>query len=68
MKKYIYDVKRVFAFVNILITINSSFEKTIRKEFPNAIIITVENKGVDVYPFLICLQHIRVNKIKTDLF
>ena len=66
MKKYIYDVKRVFSIVNILITINSYFAKTIRKEFPEAIIIIVKNKGVDVYPFLVCLQHIRMNNIKTD--
>ena len=67
MKTYIYNVKKVFEIVNILITINNSdFTRNILKEFPKAIVLTIENKGVDVYPFLVCLQYIRRNNIKTD--
>ena len=65
---YINNVKDVFLNVNILITINnnSNFEKQIMNVFSKAIVIKVENKGTDNYPFLICVKYIRDNNIKTD--
>jgi hypothetical protein len=65
---YINNVKDIFSNVNILITINehSDFERHILKSLPNAIVIKNENRGVDVYPFFICIKYLRDNNIKTD--
>jgi lipopolysaccharide biosynthesis protein len=69
MQNYINNVKAIFKFVNILITINkenSYFEMNIKEVFQEAIIIYVENKGVDIYSFIVCISYIRKNNIKTD--
>jgi hypothetical protein len=68
MSSYIYNVKDVFSKVTIIFTISehSTFEPTILKDFPDAIIIKVENKGVDVYPLLLSIRHLRTHNIDTD--
>lgn len=68
MMQYIENVKRVFANVNIMFTIreNSLFSEQIKQIYPNAFIILVENKGVDVYPFLECIKYIRHHNIPTN--
>lgn len=65
---YIDNVKQIFKFVNIIFTINihSNFEDNIKKANDSFIVIKVENKGVDIYPFIECIKYIRKNKIKTD--
>ena len=65
---YINNVKEVFNIVNVIITINinSKIDKMIQQSFPNFIIIKVENKGVDCYPFIESVKYIRKNNIKTD--
>ena len=68
MKSYIKNVKDVFSNVNIIISINerSNFKNEIIKIFPNAVVLKVENKGVDIYPFLLSIEYIRKHNIKTD--
>jgi hypothetical protein len=66
--EYITNVKKVFHSVKVIFTINinSHFEETIQKENSDYIILKVENKGVDIYPFLESIKYIRENDIKTD--
>jgi len=65
---YIKKVKIVFSNVNVLFTINenSKFDEFIHSLDQSFTVIKVENKGVDVFPFLQCIKYIRQNKIKTD--
>ena len=65
---YIKKVKIVFSNVNVIFTINehSKFDDVICARDPSFIVIKVENKGVDVYPFLECIKYIRNNDVKTD--
>lgn len=68
MSSYIENVKTVFLNITIIFTINehSTFEPTILKDFPDAIVIKVENKGTDNYPFLLSIRHLRTHNITTD--
>jgi hypothetical protein len=68
MSFYIEQVKRVFLNVTIIFTINehSDFDAHITNKYPASIIIKVENKGVDVYPFLLSVRHLRTHNIDTD--
>jgi hypothetical protein len=65
---YINNVKLVFEFVNVIISLNtnSSFDKTILNLYPSFIVLKVENKGVDVYPFIESIKYIRQHNVKTD--
>jgi hypothetical protein len=65
---YIKKVKIVFSNVNVLFTINenSKFDEFIHSLDQSFIVIKVENKGCDVFPFLQCINYIRKNEIKTD--
>ena len=58
----------MFAKVVVIFTIgyNIEFEKYILSIDKNFIVINVENKGVDIYPFIKCIQYLRKNNIKTD--
>jgi len=66
--KYINNVKTIFNLVSVLITIplNSSLNLIINKKNPDFVILKVENKGTDNYPFIECIKYIRKNNIKTD--
>lgn len=68
MTSYIENVKKVFLNVTIIFTINehSDFDTHITNKYPAAIIIKVENKGVDIYPFLLSVRHLRTHNINTD--
>ena len=68
MTTYINNVKRVFSRVHILVTIpiDHPIETTIKKQYTDAIVIPVENRGVDVLPFIISVQYIRKHNIPTD--
>lgn len=68
MSSYIKNVRSVFLNVNIIFTINehSSFDATILHHFPTAIVIKVENKGTDNYPFLLSIKYLRNNNIHSD--
>ena len=48
------------------INIESNISEEIKNIFPNANIIKIENKGVDVFEFLESIKYIRQNNIKTD--
>jgi len=65
---YISNVKNIFEFVNVIISINvnSNFDKTILNLYPLFVVLKVENKGVDVYPFIESIKYIRQHNIKTD--
>ena len=65
---YISYVKAVFKLVNVIISINinSEFDKIINNEYPDFIVLKLENKGVDVYPFIESVKYIRANNIKSD--
>jgi hypothetical protein len=66
--EYINNVKKVFNLVTVIFTINinSNFDQNIKNEDSTFIILKVENKGVDVYPFIESINYIRKNNIKTD--
>ena len=65
---YINNVKSVFNKVCVIFTIpiNSNFEINLKRINLEFIILKVENKGVDIYPFLLSIQFLRKNNIKTD--
>jgi hypothetical protein len=65
---YIDNVKKIFANVNLIFTINinNDFSLQIINKYPTAIIIKIENKGVDVLPFIQCINHIKQNNIPTN--
>ncbi len=65
---YVNNVKLVFEHVNVIISINvnSNFDKTILNSYPSFKILKVENKGVDVYPFIESIKYIKQHGIKTD--
>lgn len=65
---HIKNVKAVFLNVNVIFTINenSKMEDIIYYNDKSFKILKVENKGVDVYPFLECIKFIRKNNIETD--
>ena len=58
---YIKNVKSVFSKVNVIFTIrqNSEIAKQIKATDSNFITIPVENKGVDVYAFIVALEYMR---------
>jgi len=70
MLSYINVVKRVFSKVTVIITVKENIDnhkKTyILKSIPGCILFKVENKGVDVYPFLLSVRFLREKKIKSD--
>ena len=70
MLGYINDVKEVFAKVNVIITVSEHIDMTIynmiQSELPNAHLIKVANKGTDNYPFIVSVQYLRTNNVKTD--
>lgn len=70
MLLYIKSVKKIFSIINIIITVNINIDKetitNISELLPESIIIKVENKGVDVYPFILSIKYLREKKIKTD--
>ena len=68
MSSYIEKVKKIFLIVNTIFTINehSDFDTHILNKFPKAIIIKVENKGTDNFPFLLSIRHLRTHNIDTD--
>jgi lipopolysaccharide biosynthesis protein len=65
---YIDNVKAVFKSVKVIITlpIHSNFEKVINEKHPDFIILKVENKGVDIFPFITSFQYVKNNNIKCD--
>lgn len=70
MLSYINNVKKIFSNVNIIISVNIKINKKITKNIsnllPESILIKVENKGTDNYPFLISIKYLREKNIKTD--
>lgn len=70
MVGYINNVKDVFSNVNVIFTvrkdINIKKAKYMKNKLPEAIFIKVENKGVDVYPFIVSMKFLRRKNIKTD--
>lgn len=70
MLLYINNVKYIFSNVNIIISVNINADKEIIKKIskllPKSIIIKVENKGVDVFPFITSIKYLREKNIKTD--
>jgi hypothetical protein len=65
---YINIVKSVFRNVVVIFTIslNSNFEINIRNINKEFIVLRVENKGVDNYPFIVSIKYLRKNNIKVD--
>lgn len=65
---YIKDISDVFSKVNFIFTINidSNFDKYLKSINPLFIILKVENKGVDIEPFLRSILYLRENNIDTD--
>jgi hypothetical protein len=65
---YINNVKSIFSNVAVIFTIpkNSNFEINIKSINTEFIILKVENKGTDNYPFVLSIQFLRKNKIKCD--
>ena len=59
--EYINDVKKVFNYVNVIFTVNknSTIDKTIKKIDHRFVILKVENKGVDIHPFLESIRYMR---------
>ena len=68
MCQYIDNVKSVFKNVVIFFSINneSIFDIEIFKKYPNANIIKIENRGVDILPFFETIKYIREHKIPCD--
>lgn len=64
---YVNDVKKVFNVVNVIFTIkkNSNLDETIKNIDPRFVALKVENKGVDIYPFLESVRYMREH-FKTD--
>lgn len=67
-KIYIKKVKIVFLNVNVIFTINenSKMDEIIHSYNESFIVLKLENRGVDVYPFIECVRYIRDNNIETD--
>jgi hypothetical protein len=65
--EYIQNVKEIFNKVNVIFTIseNSTLEEKIKMIDNRFVVIKVENKGVDIYPFLESIRYMRSN-FKTD--
>ena len=65
---YINNVKEIFSKVAVIFTIpeTSSFENIIKKINSEYIVLKVENKGTDNYPFVLCINFLRKNNIKAD--
>lgn len=70
MLSYITQVKEVFSSVNVIISVNKNINNNIcdniLKLIPECFLLKVDNKGVDVYPFILSVKYLRENKIKTD--
>jgi len=70
MLSYIKQVKEIFINVTVILTvkenINNDKKNYILEKLPKCIILKVENKGVDVYPFIISIKYLRENNINTD--
>ena len=70
MLSYINQVKEVFTNVTVILTvkenINNDKNNYILEKLPKCIILKVENKGVDVYPFIVSVKYLRENNISTD--
>jgi len=66
--QYIKNIKLVFLKVNVIFTINenSKIDDFIFSYDASFKVIKMENKGVDIYPFLECIRYIRNNNIDTD--
>ena len=61
MKGYIQSVEKVYPYTKAIFTVPPSF-----KPQDKYIFIPVENKGVDVYGFMMALEFMRKYKLKTD--
>ena len=70
MSGYVDDVKHVFKNVKVLVSVNENISATemefVSNAFRNAIVFKVPNRGTDNLPFLMAIQLIRLNRIKTD--
>jgi hypothetical protein len=68
--QYIRNVQDVFQQVTVIFTIsmNSNFSNRIQEVDPNFLVIKVENKGTDNYPFLECINYLKSRQIKTDFY
>jgi lipopolysaccharide biosynthesis protein len=64
---YITNVKKVFNKVNVIFTVsqNSTIEERIKSIDSRFVVLKVENKGVDIYPFLESVRYMR-HHFKTD--
>lgn len=60
---YIKNVQDVFKNVNVIFTIqqNSNIEEKIKSIDSQFVTIPVENKGVDIYPFLVAIKYMRTH-------
>ena len=60
---YIKNVKDVFKNVNVIFTIqqNSNIDQKIKSIDIQFVTIPVENKGVDIYPFLVSVKYMRTH-------
>jgi lipopolysaccharide biosynthesis protein len=68
MVEYIENVQSVFLNTTVMFTIpkSSNFNIKINVRYPDAIVIKVENKGTDNYPFLKCVKYMRQKNIPCD--
>lgn len=60
---YIQKVKYIFKNVTVIITVKQDSKLETNDNF---IVLKVENKGVDVYPFIVSIDHINQNNIPCD--
>lgn len=60
---YIKNIKAVFSKVNVIFTVklNTNDNEKIKAIDSSFVIIPVENKGVDIYAFIIALEYMRQN-------
>ena len=65
---YINNIKSVFTKVAVIFTIpeNCEFDINIKSINPEFMVLKVENKGVDIYPFLVSMNFLRKNNIQAD--
>jgi hypothetical protein len=64
--EYVENVKKIFQKVTVIFTISGDDKNIIKNKNQNFIVLQVENKGVDIYPFLLSIKYIRENNISCD--
>lgn len=66
--EYVENVRFVFSNTTVIFTlnINSKLDKKIGEINKDFVVIKVENKGVDIYPFFESIKYIRTNNLKID--